>query len=148
VKRLREMARASTQHAGPTTRDDPAMRRLRDLARASSKPAASARAELAGVDAIRREAGDMELLVQSDLARAFIHATADQPTIAPRTIYRTNDRSAYYTARQVAQLGQEQKKDLTAVTVGEQVYYTTKYGTPLAYARPLDLLGQARVHDV
>ena len=27
-------------------------------------------------------------------------------------------------------------------------YYTTKYGSPLAYSRPIDLLGQAGLQDV
>src|SRR5438105_13233294 len=46
---------------------DSELQRLRDRARAASKPAASAKAEPTGVAAMRREAADMELLVQSDL---------------------------------------------------------------------------------
>src|SRR4051794_2332377 len=76
---------------------------LRKLARASTQTAsapASSHNGPTGVAALRREAADMELLVQSDLARAFIHATAELPKIAPRTIYRTKDRTGYYTAAQ------------------------------------------------
>ena len=32
--------------------------------------------------------------------------------------------------------------------VDETFYYTTKYGSPLAYSRPIDLLGQAGLEDV
>ena len=32
--------------------------------------------------------------------------------------------------------------------MNETLYYTTKYGSPLAYSRPIDLLGQAGLEDV
>src|SRR5262249_50579729 len=37
---------------------------------------------------------------------------------------------------------------LKPVAADEQLYYTTKYGTPLAYARPFDLIAAAGLTDV
>ncbi len=37
---------------------------------------------------------------------------------------------------------------LKPIPVDESFYYTTKYGSPLAYTRPLDLLGQSGLEDV
>src|SRR5262249_22614089 len=145
---------AFSQHAATqplrTADQDKEILRLRKLAKTATQPAkgsASKPAEPTGVAALRREASSMELLVQSDLARRFIEATVLLPTISPRTLYRTNDRTKYYTQQQADKLSADQRQALTKLPVDESVYYTTKYGTPLAYARPLDLLGAAGIRD-
>jgi hypothetical protein len=92
------------------------------------------------VEALRIEAAALRPLVASDLARRFLDATASLPTPEPRTIFRTKDRSAAYTPEQVARLPEEKRGSLIEKTYDARFYYTTGYGSPLVYARVVDLL--------
>src|SRR5262245_45925104 len=151
VAALSSAAQESASQPVRKSRDSAESQRLRNLAKAATRPAppaASMKAPTTGVSALRHEAASLEMLVQSDVAKAFIHAASELPEISQRTIYRTKDRTAYYTAKQAEQLSAERRKELDSIPINESLYYTTKYGTPLAYARPLDLLGQAGLRDV
>lgn len=79
-----------------------------------------------GAEAIRAEAAAVRPLVESELARRFVDASAALPAIRKRTV----------DVRGARRL------------VDEEYFYTTRYGTPLAYARPLDLLARAGLADV
>ena len=48
----------------------------------------------------------------------------------------------------MASIPQEMRDTLVTRTLDEQFYYFTRYGTPLAYSRPLDLLAAAGFDDV
>jgi hypothetical protein len=76
--------------------------------------------------AIRAEAVSLRPLVTTALAQRFVDAAAVLPPIARRTVH----------------AGDKDK------AVDEEYYYTTRYGTPLAYARPLELLARAGLSDV
>jgi SAM-dependent methyltransferase len=102
----------------------------------------------AGVARIRREAEALRPLVTSELAREFLRATADLPAVSPRTLYRDARRGSYLAEPEVTPLGAERRRALVPLTLDESFYYYTKYGSPLAYARPLELLARAGVHDV
>jgi hypothetical protein len=89
--------------------------------------------ELEGtVDQIRKDALAIEPWIETPLARQFLAKTAELPHIEPRTIYKSADKKRW---------SREPGPDLTAVKVDEPLYYETKYGSPLAYTRPLDILG-------
>jgi SAM-dependent methyltransferase len=103
--------------------------------------------ELTGVARIRSDAEGLRPLVSSALARDILGATADLPAIAPRTLYRDPRKGSYLTESASARLGDEARAALVPVAVDETLYYNTKYGSPLAYARPLEVLGQAGVAD-
>ena len=45
-------------------------------------------------------------------------------------------------------MSEEERGALKPFPVDESFYYTTKYGSPLAYARPIDLLGENGLEDV
>ncbi|MFO0961017.1 MAG: hypothetical protein U0800_26850 [Isosphaeraceae bacterium] len=99
--------------------------------------------EPAGVARIRRDAESMASLVTTAPARDFLKAAATLPTIQPRTIHHDPDRKAYLTAAEREKLDPERRDALKALPVDESFYYNTRYGSPLAYARPLELLGKA-----
>jgi hypothetical protein len=103
---------------------------------APAPPAASTLA----LDQLRSEARKLSAVTTSVLARRFLDATARLPHVSPRTLYTDATRSRYLSARQAAALAPEQRATLTAVPVDEEAYYETNYGTPLSYARPLDVL--------
>jgi len=93
------------------------------------------------VDAIQREARAVRPLVESDLARAFLDATADLPRPGARTIYYNRQTRDALTETEALDRGPDalardgyEKTDLP-----ERFFYYTRYGTPVAYARALDL---------
>jgi SAM-dependent methyltransferase len=96
-----------------------------------------------GVALLRREAKVLEPLVESPLARDFLKATTDLPRVAPRTIYFDEATRSYHSASDPRSTKPESRKAFKPVPVDETFYYTTKYGSPLAYVRPLDLLGRS-----
>jgi len=106
------------------------------------------RAAPVGVALLCREAEALHPLVQSRLARDFLKATAELPAIAPRTLYNDKASQSVFTEAEVPSLSEQRRQTLVRVPVDETFYYTTKYGSPLAYARPLDLLGRSGLENV
>jgi SAM-dependent methyltransferase len=101
-----------------------------------------------GVALLRREAKALEPLVESRLALGFLNATADLPPIAPRAVFLDKAKRTYLTEAEALSLSDVARKQLDRMPVDETLYYTTKYGSPLAYARPIDLLGRASFDSV
>jgi SAM-dependent methyltransferase len=97
---------------------------------------------------LRREAEALEPLVSSRLARSFLRATPSLPSIAPRKLYLDEAKKTYLNEAAAGLMGEDARRTLKLVPVDESLYYTTKYGSPLAYTRPLDLLGQSGLEDV
>jgi SAM-dependent methyltransferase len=97
---------------------------------------------------LRREAKALEPLVVSPLARDFLKATAELPAIAPRRLFFDEAKKTYLTEAAASSLAAEPRRALKPFPIDESFYYTTKYGSPLAYARPIDLLGQAGLDDI
>jgi SAM-dependent methyltransferase len=93
------------------------------------------------VGELRREAQTLERLVTSPFAKDFLRATASLPSISSRTLYFNESKRAYLTGKAYAAMKEPERKGFKPFPVDESFYYTTKYGSPLAYARPLDLLG-------
>jgi SAM-dependent methyltransferase len=81
------------------------------------------------------------------LAKDFVRATPELPAIAPRKLFLDEAKKTYLTEAAAGSMTEEQRKSLKLTPVDESLYYTTKYGSPLAYARPLDLLGQHGLED-
>jgi SAM-dependent methyltransferase len=102
----------------------------------------------AGLETLRGEADALEPLVTTRLARDFVKGTRDLPAVAPRTLFLDEVKKTYLAETAAGSLAPNQRRALKPVVVDESFYYTTKYGSPLAYARPLDLLGQSGVDDL
>jgi SAM-dependent methyltransferase len=105
-------------------------------------------AEPAGVARIRQDAAALAPLVTSDLAKRFLRATAALPAVKTRTLYRDAAKAAWYSQAAADRMPEAARKTLRPMEADEDRYYNTKYGSPLAYARPLDLLGGAGLNDV
>ncbi len=88
---------------------------------------------------IQSDARSLASLVHSPFARAFLAATADLPPIGPRRVYIDADKSKAYTEAEITSLDETERKALSAKELDDEYYYTN-YSTPLAYARPIDLL--------
>jgi hypothetical protein len=102
---------------------------------------ASAPAKPSIVAQLRDEARAVEPLVKSGLAKELLAGAADLPAQAPRRLWHDVGKTRFYTEAQRARLGEAERRGLYAEDYDEEYFYETRYGTPLAYARPLDLLG-------
>jgi hypothetical protein len=100
----------------------------------------SAPAKPAGVEGLLVEARNLAPITTSRLGQSFLGATARLPRVAKRTLYRDAAHEHYWTASQAAALSPAERAGLTALEIDEDTYYETKYGSPLSYARPLDVL--------
>lgn len=95
----------------------------------------------AQVAQIKKDAETLKPLVSTDLAKAFLDATATLPAIEDRKLYR-DATGAWYTKEEADKLDEDKRKALKEIPIGEKIYYNTKYGSPLAYVRPLEILGE------
>lgn len=95
-------------------------------------------APLGGRAAIVADARALDGFATSPLAKRYLAATKDLPHVAPRVLYRTKDKSTYITAEAWARDPAPARYD--RFEADEDLYYETKYGSPLSYVRPLDVL--------
>lgn len=75
--------------------------------------------------------------------KAFLRATDSLPDPGQRTVWRTKDRSQAYSQAEYETLADDKKADLTKRDCDASFYYQTGYGTPVIYARPLELAARA-----
>lgn len=93
------------------------------------------------LETMQREADALAPTVGSDLARAFLKQAAGLPVIPPRTLWRDKaTRRQWLTNEQAASLAEAERAELEELTINDTIYYTTKYGSPLAYVRAIDVL--------
>ena len=100
------------------------------------------------VQQLQDEARALRPLVHSALARDFLHVVPRLPHVEPRTVYRDSARTHAWTAREAAALPDSVRARLVSRTLDEAFYYDTRYGSPLAYVRALEILGQHGVASV
>src|SRR5262245_58596279 len=125
---------------------------LATLAAPMRAPVSAQTSAAAPVDSVllglREDAAALDSLVQSPLANRFIAATADLPSRAPRKLHFDSTRTHFYNETEFAALSEAEQAPLKSRELSEQFYFTTRYGTPLAYARPLEILAEAGLRDV
>ncbi len=116
---------------------------------AAAKPAAPAdyavpaASDSSPVAELQREAASLVPLMKSKFARRFLKATAQLPHIAPRAMLHDSARTMFWWENEAAALPDSARARLVKRTLDEQFYYTTRYGSPLAYARAFELLADA-----
>jgi SAM-dependent methyltransferase len=96
-----------------------------------------------GAARLRREAAAMEPLATSDLARAFLRTATALPAVPPRVVWHDAAKTRYLTETEAANLAPAAREGLVRRALDEEYYYSTGYGGPIPYARPLDLLAAA-----
>lgn len=85
----------------------------------------------------------MRPLFRSKLVGAFLDAVPELPRVTPRTVLCDSARTRCWTEAEAAALPDTLRARLATRTLDEHFYYVTRYGSPLAYSRPLELLAQA-----
>lgn len=92
-----------------------------------------------GVALLKEQAAKLAPLARSQLARDFLAATNSLPERATRTVYRNKDKNTAITAEAFNALPESDRAGFTPRECDENFYYQTGYGSPLVYARPLDI---------
>ncbi len=100
------------------------------------------------VTKLRQEADALAPLVRTPLARDFLAAVPKLPRVAPRTVYRDSARTRAWSEREALALPDSVRAKLVPRVLDEKYYYDTRYGSPLAYVRALELLGRNGVRSV
>jgi hypothetical protein len=99
-------------------------------------------APLSGVAQLRAESRLLAPLGTSEQAKAFLGATAHLPSISPRVLHMNREKRQVLTPEQFEQLPPPPATDRDGFTprdYNETFYYSTGYGSPLVYARLIDL---------
>jgi hypothetical protein len=94
------------------------------------------------VEWLREDARRVRPLVHTPFANRFLDAADSLPHVPPHDVYRSKDKSRWLTADQFTALADAERTSFDRVTVDEPLYYETKYGSPLAYARAFEVLAQ------
>ncbi len=104
------------------------------------KPAA-APVGSATLAALKKDAAQLAPLLKTPLARGFAEAVDVLPEVSGRVVFRNKAKGLAFTEAEAARLTDGDAQGLEKVELSEEYYYTTKYGSPLSYGLPLDLLG-------
>lgn len=111
---------------------------------------AIAQVDSSAVASLKSEAVALMPLVKSSIAQKFLEAVPDLPRVlTPRVVYSRKEPRTYLTESAYNQLADSTVRAAFArKELNEEFYYYTRYGTPLAFVRPLDLVGQQGLKSI
>lgn len=92
------------------------------------------------VEGLTNEAAKLRPLIKTDAVKALLDAVPALPEPTARIIYRSKDRQSALSQREYDSMPEAERKDYEARPCNPMFYYYTGYGSPLIYARPLDLI--------
>lgn len=99
------------------------------------------------VEQLKAEASALAPLLQTSTARQFLSNAGKLKEPSPRVLFR-NAANEYLTVSEAAALPQEKRSELRRARIPANFYYSTRYGSPLAFARILDLAAQHGLRDL
>jgi hypothetical protein len=83
-------------------------------------------------------------IVRSEVAYHFLDAVPDLPAIDDtRVLYYNRESRSAITPEEADGMTESERIDYERRELDEEFYYYTMYGSPLAFVRPLDLMGRA-----
>lgn len=94
---------------------------------------------------LRQQALAVAPLVRSKLAKDWLKEADKLPEPTPRAMYRA---SKWISQAAFDALPAEDKAKAKKTEVDAELYYNTRYGTPIAYARAIDLAGQSGIKSL
>jgi hypothetical protein len=112
-------------------------------------PAAGAEvADTTALGRLRSDARALRPLARSTLGRKFLDATSALAPARARVIWRDSSRTHAWSDRDAAALPDSVRARLVRRELDETFYWNTRYGSPLAYFRPLEILDGQGTHEV
>ncbi len=118
------------------------------LASVAREPLAAQTSRSPTLQQLTDEAAALAPLANSELGKRFLRATDALPTVGARIAHRDDNTREFFSPAEAAAMPEDRRKKLTAIKLDEYRYYYTKYGSPLAYLRALDLASRHGVTDV
>lgn len=94
------------------------------------------------VDKLKEEAASLRPLVHSDLALGFLDAVQYLHEPQGRTVYKNRADGRALTPSEFISLADTDRSGFTQRDYPPEFFYYTGYGSPLVYARPLEVLAQ------
>ncbi|HEX4858258.1 MAG TPA: hypothetical protein VFV17_04505 [Usitatibacteraceae bacterium] len=94
------------------------------------------------------EAAALRPFAVSGLTLRFLDAVRSLPPAGTRLAYINETTREYFSAAERAALPEAQRARLAEVSLDEYRYYYTKYGSPLAYLRPLEIAAAHGMTDL
>jgi hypothetical protein len=95
-----------------------------------------------GVDRLIVDARALAPTLRAPFTKRFVGAVEFLPRITPRTLYHNADKTRWYSEREYRALADADRGPLMKTTIDEDTYYSTKFGSPLSYSRPFDVLAE------
>ena len=96
------------------------------------------------IEKMTAEAEKLRPLVTTPPAVRFLEVAPELPALAkPRVVYYNRSTRDAMTEAAAADKDSTELEGYERTEIGEQFFYYTRYGTPLAFVRPLEILGQA-----
>lgn len=105
-------------------------------------------AALAAVAKLRADADSLRPLAKSPLARAFLDATTALKPGSARTVWRDSARTRWWNDRDARALPDSVRAKLVSRDLDESFFWNTRYGSPLAYARALEIAARHGLTDL
>lgn len=110
---------------------------------AASPPTSQPAVDAWTVKQLHEEAAALRTLYPAPMVQKFLDAVKSLPSIQPRTLIWNREAAK---ARLIPQgTTPTTQPGERVLELSEQYYYTTRYGTPLAYARPMQILADSGV---
>lgn len=98
---------------------------------------------------LKSEAEKLGPLVRTTAARDFLAQVKHLPKIKTRVVYYDKEsRQAISMIEYIKLSDQDRKAKFKKLELDEKYYYTTRYGSPLAFVRPLEIAGKAGLKDL
>jgi hypothetical protein len=101
--------------------------------------------KVGGLATLKAESAALKTMFASATANDFLDAVESLPAVPTRTIYFNESERKWLSPKEYDALAKSARSRYRAVEQNEARYYSTNYGSPLAYARALDI---ANLHGV
>jgi hypothetical protein len=85
------------------------------------------------------EANALATLASTEVGKRFLRATEALPAVSTRVAFRDDNTREFFSQAEADGLPAERRNKLSRISLDEYRYYYTKYGSPLAYLRALDV---------
>jgi hypothetical protein len=100
------------------------------------------------MELLRAEAGRLLPMTRTQSGQKFLIAASWLPLVDDREVYYDKPNRKALTPDQWKALPEEARSAFEKVTLTEQFYYHTRYGSPMAYSRAIDLICESEGGDL
>lgn len=107
---------------------------------AAAAKAPEVKAAVNALAQVRKDATKLEVIVTTPQVKRFLAHTMALPSIPTRTLYHDKAKTHFYTEAEARGLGPAAMAALETLTADEELYYNSRWGSPLSYSRALDIL--------